>query len=202
MKQGSGTLGSAPPHHWLSLWEVKGPNPVGRPPPLPDPRVSTRSWGKPLEHKTSPNRPERLLAANHEWCRLFTRIKEITGSTQTRSRRSSRPAVGVAAGYCCRIAAPPRRRRQQRGHWSCVRACERVGRYIYTWLRELAVAARSPWTSAPREHESEEGDNCTTFQTSYPHRLSPRAIRGNRTRVRVVVFIDKKHSWNHFITPR
>lgn len=35
--RGSGTLGSMLP-------QVKGPNPVGRLPPLPDPRVSTRSW--------------------------------------------------------------------------------------------------------------------------------------------------------------
>lgn len=93
------------------------------------------SWGKPLEPKTSPNPPERLLATNND-VSSFNRSKEITGSTQTRSRRSSRPAVGVAAGYCCRIAAPPRRRRQ-RWHWSCVRACEcvRVGRYTYMITR-------------------------------------------------------------------
>lgn len=86
--------------------------------------ASTTSWctsvnkilGKPLEPKTSPNPPEPRDMSP------VTRSKEITGSTQTRSRRSSRPAVGVAVGYCCRIAAPPRQRRR-RGHWSRVRAC-------------------------------------------------------------------------------
>lgn len=99
----------------------------------------------PGENRWNPKRLRILQNAylrqttRHVACRevsSFNRSKEITGSTQTRSRRSSRPAVGVAAGYCCRIAAPPRRRRQ-RGHWSCVRACEcvRVGRYTYMITR-------------------------------------------------------------------
>lgn len=84
--------------------------------------------------------PKRLWILQNAYLRqttkhvAFTRSKEITGSTQTRSRRSSRPAVGVAAGYCCRIAAPPRQR-QQRGHWSRVRACVCVGRYTYMITR-------------------------------------------------------------------
>lgn len=127
--RGSGTLVSTPPPHRLSLWEVKGPNPVGRLPPLPDPRASTRSWGKSLKPKTSPNPPEPRDMSP------VTRSKEITGSTQTRSRRSSRPAVGVAVGYCCSIAAPPRQRRRQRGHWSRVCACVCVGRYTYMITR-------------------------------------------------------------------
>lgn len=135
----------------------------------------------------------------------FTRSKEITGSTQTRSIRSSRPAVGVAAGYCCRIAAPPRQRRRQREHGSCVRACVRV-----CWQVHIHDYENWQWQPArlePLHREStrvKRGIIERLFKTSCPHRLSPRAVRGNPTRVRVVVFIDKKHSsnWNHFITQR